>query len=403
MSQNTGRKVTAVSLAALFLVNFAYMADMAIIPAANSIYTQFSEAPAWLLNFILTGPQLIGVLSAVAMPFAMRKYSKRTIILTLFSVFTAVACCGALVINVWYIAVMRAVSGFASGGLAPVALALINELYHDDENKCNMLVGVFNSVTAAAGAVMSIIAGVLCTVHWTHVYYEYFAAIPMLILLFLFVPRTEPEQRPHSGQTAAEKRERLPLGRVCALIGSLLVIGILFNMMSYENSMYVSQTRLGNSVLAGVISSVITLATAIGCILTAPIYAKLKRGLAPVIYALLAVGYLGCRLVLGKAWLILCCSLLGFGYGIAMSYFYIYAAAVVPSSRVSQIIGYIAAANGLGAFLCSYVSSGWMQLLRIEKLTDLCLLYAAILGVGSVLSVYLAIRCKRRNLEQNPA
>ena len=78
------KKAAVLGTAAFFLINFAYMADMVIIPAADAILLRFSDAPAWLLNFILTGSQLMAVPSALLAPALMRRFRKKRILLFSF-------------------------------------------------------------------------------------------------------------------------------------------------------------------------------------------------------------------------------------------------------------------------------------------------------------------------------
>jgi hypothetical protein len=75
----TAKRMNIMGIIALFLVNFGYMADMVIIPAAHEIYNEFSAEPVGLLNFILTGPQLIDVASALLVTVFMRHFSKKNI------------------------------------------------------------------------------------------------------------------------------------------------------------------------------------------------------------------------------------------------------------------------------------------------------------------------------------
>jgi MFS family permease len=395
----TTKQMSIMGIIALFLVNFGYMADMVIIPAANEIYNEFSAAPVGLLNFILTGPQLIGVASALLVTIFMRHLSKKSIIVCLFALFTIFSCLGVAVKNPYYIAAMRFGTGFAFGGLAPAAIALINEIYHEDEKKCSWLVGSFNGFTAIIGAIMSIIAGWLCAIRWDFVFYEYLAAIPMLILLLIFVPKTEPEKTQTAQEGESGTAEKIPIGSVAVLIGSLFLLGLIFNIAPYQCSIYVAQTGLGDSMLAGVLNGVLTIFTAIGCFVFAAIYERFKRGIAALIYFFLAVGFLGCCFVVNQAWVIVFYALLGFGWGLAMPYFYMYATVIAPPSKASMILCLVAADIGLGAFLSSYLSTIMMSAFNFSELILLFPIYAGIAFIGGILSLILTIRS--RKLEVN--
>jgi MFS family permease len=274
-------------------------------------------------------------------------------------------------------------------------MALINEFYHDDEKKCSMVIGNFSASTALIGAVMSIIAGLLCSIRWDFVFYEYLAAIPILVLMIIFIPRTPPEKETGSRKKESAASEKIPAVRVTALIGSLFVVGVLFGFMAYQCSMYVDQTELGTSVFAGVLSGVVTVSTAIACFIFAAIYACIKRGTAVLIYAFLAVGFFVGSFILNQAWAVLCFTLLGFGYGLAMSYFYMHATVIVPPSKASFVLCLVAADVGLGTFLSSYFSTSMMTIFKFSELISLLPIYACIAVIGGILSIILTIRSRK--------
>jgi MFS family permease len=392
----TSKRISIMGLIALFLLNFGYMADMVIVPAADSIIREFANAPVGVLNFILSGPQLFAIGSALLVSALMRSISKKNIIVALFSLFTVAACLGAAIKDPYYIAIMRALVGISYGGMVPVAIALINEIYHEDEKKCSALVGTFNGFTALIGAVMAIVAGWLCAIHWSYVFYEYLAAIPILILLIVFVPKTKPEKVQTKEDGKAAVSEKVPIGRVIALLGSVLVVCIIFNFMVYQSSIYVAQNGLGDSVFSGILNSVITILTAIACFIFSFVYGRFKRGTAALMYFVLAAGYFGCSFALNQIWAIFCVALLGFGFGLAMSYFFIYATVIVPPTKVSMMLGLVAADIGLGTFLCTYASTFLMSFFSFTKLTSVCLIYAGVAVVGGVVSVILTLRNSRK-------
>jgi MFS family permease len=390
------RKMSGIALIALFLVNFAYMADMAIIPAADAIYSVFSDAPIGLLNFILTGPQLIGVASALLISVLMRRFSKKRIIVVFFALFTISACLGAVVKDPYYIAAMRALVGFSNGGLAPAAIALISEVYFDDEKKLNGLVGAFSGFTALIGAAISIVAGWLCSIHWDYVYYIYFAAIPMLFLLMISLPDLPLQQA--TDKTNETTHVKMSISRLAALIGSILLICVIFNVMSYQCAIYVTQNGLGDSVFAGILSGVVTISTAVGCFIFAPIYNRLNRGISSVFYFMLALGFLTSLFPFNQVWAIVCFAILGFAYGLAMPYYYVRASAIVPPEMASSVTGIVAAAIGFGSFLSSFVSTFLINIFDFSALISLFPLYIGVLTLGGIVAVILAVRDKKTRL-----
>ena len=378
-------KIGVFGLAALFLVNFAYMADYVIVPAINSIYEEFSEAPSWILNFVTTGTQLTAFISALFAGTYMKHFSKKSIIIFFFGLFTVAASLGCAIENIYYIALMRAIAGFAMGALPPVALALINEVYHDDTKKCDWLVGSFNAAMALIGAVMSLVAGFLCAIHWQWVYYEYLAAIPMLLLMVFYIPKTPPEKEEKT--SAVREQVPFPMLPLIRLLISLTVFGILYITISYQCSIYIAETGMGGSGTAGTVASVMIIGSTLGGLIFAPLYQRIKRKTIALLYLLLAAGYLGICFVFGSVWFGFCCMLFGFAYGTALPFYYQYITVVVPPERISGSLGFVTAAIGLGSFASVYVTGWFMNIMGLTEQIQAAPYFAAISLVLAVISL----------------
>lgn len=386
------KKTAVLGTAAIFLINFAYMADMVIIPAADAILLRFSDAPAWLLNFILTGSQLMAVPSALLAPAMMRRFRKKRILLFFFSLFTISGCAGALVQSAAYLALMRALVGFSFGALAPTALSLLTELYQGDEKKCAAVMGAFNGVMTAMGAIMSVIAGFLCARRWDAVYLEYLAAVPMLIFMAVFLPSRPPEREQTQAPCSAGPQTR-SVGKVCFLVVSIFFSCLTFNTMTYQCSIFVSQSGLGDSVFAGVISSTLAAASALSSFFFSAIFQKLRHRVCLLCFGLTALVYAGCCFPVNRVWILLCMVLLGLAYGLELPYFYLYAAEIAPPHRRSLVMGIVAASLGLGAFFTSYIVTLLERLLHIRELVSLWPVY--ILFSLAAAAMYLPWKRKR--------
>lgn len=368
------KSVSLLDIAAIFLVNFAYMSDMVIIPAADAILNQFSGAPAWLLNFILTGSQLAAVPSALLAPLLMRRFRKKHLILFFFSLFTIASCAGALIPNAAYLALMRAVVGFSFGALAPTALSLLTEIYQNDTRKCAAVLGAFNGVMTAMGAIMTVIAGFLCVRRWDAVYLEYLAAVPMLLLMAISIPSYPPEcAQPQNVCDGVP--QVLSIRQVCFLVISIFFSCLTFNTMTYQCSIFVSQTGLGDSVFSGVISSTLAACSALSSFFFSLIFQKLRHRVCMVCFSLTALVYAGCCFPSSKLWILLCMVVLGLAYGLELPYFYLYAAEIAPASKRSLVMGIVAASLGFGAFFTSYIVTFLEQMLHVNELVALWPVY----------------------------
>lgn len=386
MKASNDRKISILGLAAIFCVNLAYMADLVIIPAADSIYAVFGDAPVWVLNFILSGPQLITIFSALLAPSLSRQFSKKHIIITAFAVFTIAASSCGFILNVYYIALMRAIVGFCNGILMSTAMAFLAELYWQDEAKCSAVMGYYNSSMNGFGIVLPLLAGVLCVRQWNLVFYEYLLGIPILLLMFFTLPDTPPEKMQEASSENQAGDEKLPMLRIVSMLISIVVLGTVFNFATYQSSMYLAENQLGDAAVAGVMSSIGCVAGVVAGLFFGKAYEKLKQNLIIVIYLLLALGYVGISFVLSAFWFGICLFVMGLAYGASMSYYFAYATTFVPESKNSTVTGWITAGVSVGTFLCTYVSSFLQATLGIDTLLGLCPIYAGIAGIGVLMT-----------------
>ena len=140
-------------LISLFLTNVAVMADMVIIPAGNGLYETFQNDAA--VNFILSGPSFIMLFSAMLCGKLMQYLSKKKILIGAMILFAVSAILGGAVANVYYVLVMRILVGISMGFVNAAAMALIAEVYVD-EDKRGTIMGIFNATMAGTGAVISL-------------------------------------------------------------------------------------------------------------------------------------------------------------------------------------------------------------------------------------------------------
>ena len=89
--------------------------------------------------------------------------------------FAVSAILGGAVANVYYVLVMRILVGISMGFVNAAAMALIAEVYVD-EDKRGTIMGIFNATMAGTGAVISLIAGVFAVRSWNEVFKVYWIA-----------------------------------------------------------------------------------------------------------------------------------------------------------------------------------------------------------------------------------
>lgn len=390
---NTVKKFSLLAFISLCFVNFAYMSDMVIIPAADLIEKAFKDVPQVLISFIISGPQLLASVAAILATIWMRKFHKKKILVVIFAIFCAASCLGAAVENVYYVAFMRAIVGFCGGTCSPVALSLINDFYHDDEYRYSVYVGYFQSVGTLMAMVMSIVSGIVCVGGWKNAYMVYYAAIPMLALIALFVPDSNSVDVAHSTESK-ESKEHMPWVAMSGIIVAVLIASVAANIMAYLCAIYVADSGLGDSAFAGLMSGCMTLATSVSCFFFAKLYNALKRFISVLIWGLTGVAYLLFIIAVNPAVAIGGKVVLGFAYGLLMSYYCVYVGDIVPASQVSTAIAIIMGTIGLGAFLSSYVAYFMMQLLNTTSLVSVFPFILALMMIMMIIELMIALKKK---------
>ena len=386
--------LTPIAMAALCLCNFAYMADLVIIPIGDAIFSAYPDAPTWLLNFILSGPQLIMVVSMLLGTVLMKRFSKRSIILAGFAVFTVSSCLGAAADSAPYIAVMRAVTGFSGGMCTPVALSLINETYCDDPEKGGAMVGYFNSTNALFGLLMSVSAGLLGAAHWQNAFRVYLAAIPMLILLFIFLPKSGAPVKAESA-VSGSSQEKIPWKQFAPILLAVLAGAVLVNACNYLSSVYIAEKALGDSSYSGIFTAVITLSTTVISALFGTLYKHLRRYSGAAMFVLTAVCYLVLYTAAGKAAALLGAVLNGMAYGFLASYYAAVITEFVPASQMGTATPLVLAGLGIGSFLSTYFVYAMMSLLGKSEVSAVFPLFVVLCLIGAAVSA-LTVR-KARN------
>lgn len=389
MKSNLMTKITIV------LLTFAIMGDMVVIPAAGGIFGTFYDASPVLLNFILTGPMLISVGASFLCGFLARSISKKNLIVSAYVLFIISACGGALIENIYYIVVMRAIAGFTYGIVGAAATGLIAEIFIEEKVRSSMM-GIYNGMMSLCGVVMSLVSGFLAVGSWKSSFYVYLAAIPILILAVFFLPKTPPEGI--SSEDASESKDRLPLGKFVPVVLAFLTLSALYYIVVYYIAIYVEEMQLGDASTSGMLGSVATIGSFVACMFFSVIYMRIKRATPILIFFCTSIAYLVMAFPT-NVWIVGIMSFLaGAAYGLAMSYYFMHASMIVPSGVMSIAMGIINAAIGLGGFLSSYILELYKAVLGVEIMAPTFLYIGITLAIGGVVSIILTIRARKETV-----
>lgn len=385
-------KLSPLALAGLLFLNVGYYFDLIMIPAWDPIYAFYADEPLAIMNFVTTGPQLFVFIGTLICTWLLTKLSKKTILVICFASFTVFGYAIGFNTNIYYFAVMRTLIGLSVGGLLPVAVALIAEVYYEDQDKVSMLTGVYNGVGAIAGAILTFVAGLLAAEAWQDIYKCYWVSAVILIMLVAFVPKTPPEQ-PHA-RTIEGVASSWSKGPLAATLMAMFTASVFYLIAISRLSFYGTETGLGDPAIAGTISSVMTLASALAGFVFGPIYRKSGRGTPVICYAMFTLGFLLLYIQGNLALAFVAFCLLGFAYTAILSYYLAYVAYVVPDYMASKAITLTSAAMSLGACASSYI---FTFVMGIGGFTNSFLVPATgfVALVCLVISIVLTVRTRK--------
>lgn len=397
MELSKGKKIAL--MFALIMATFVPMADLFIIPAAGNMYEYFAGESLSVLNFILSGPALIALFVALIAGKLMGTVRKKLLLEIAIVLFGVGGILGIAVENVYYMAAMRCLVGAACGIVAPCCMAVLNDIF-TDEKQLGTMIGIWNAGMSAVGAVVGVVAGVVAAMRWQMVFQLFWVAVPMLLIVIFCMPKETPyeavrrEGMSDPSHVDAVVKEKMPWGAlVLDMIGyfaGMLIVCIMY----YQIALYLVELNIGTAVLAGTLSTALTIATFVACMSFGVLFAKpIMRKFFPfLMFIVLAVAYFVFAFIPTVAGASVGMVLIGLINGFMMSYYQSHVAIIVPESQAPFALSITSSVLGLGMFLTTYV----FTLLRgvgSGTVTFVCL----VLAVASVIMAVPALLRHRKD------
>jgi predicted MFS family arabinose efflux permease len=296
----------------------------------------------------------------------------------------------------------RTLVGVGQGLVNVVAVSLIADLY-DDPGLRARITGYYNAGLSLAAIGFSYVAGALASGgQWEDAFKCYYAAVPMVILLILFVPgggaiQSGPaEGRPSPGAKAS-RREGLGW-RYWWMAACWLLINTLFGAsVLYFISPYIVQNGLGDSEFTGLATSVKSVLGFLICLGFGVIYSRLKR-LTNAVCLLTAVGCLAAMILAPSRFAALVlASIAGCGYKVAFSYVYAHGFSIVPASRRDDAVAVTTAVYGVGSFASTYFGTMAMRLTGGDSVTRMFVIPMVLMALLAVVDIIVSLK-ERRSL-----
>lgn len=343
---------------AIILTNVVVMHDFVIYPITNTLYKIFPNQTAGV-SVIVSGPAIVMVIVSLLVPYLLKQINKKHLLSIACIIFACASIGGSAISSVPYMIVCRLLCGFAYGIVQVVAMDII-ACYFFDENKKASFMGIYNTGMSIIGIIMSLLAGNLALVSWQNTYKAYYLAIPMVILVLLFVPNLKASEAAETIESDSSSKSSMGSCFWIMLMDYLIFAIGYGGALSMLVSLYVFENNLGNEAYVGMLTSINTLGSAIFCILFGFIYSRLKTRTSILHYIILTISIAAMAFIPNKTVLIIVEFLGGAAYGMQFSYMYSQGTSIVPPENISKAISYISAATGLAMFITPHLFTAAM-------------------------------------------
>ncbi len=152
-TRNNGGKLTATVLSISLLT---VMAGAAIAPALGIIRDHFSDAPDMLVQFIVSLPALLIIVTNLLFPWLCSLLKTRSLALTGLLLYVVAGAGCFFVDDIWLLLAMRALLGVSVGMIMPLSTGLL-AYYFPPERQASLM-----GLSAAMNQMGGVVVGALC-------------------------------------------------------------------------------------------------------------------------------------------------------------------------------------------------------------------------------------------------
>ena len=217
---NVSKKVTATILSMSLLT---VMAGAAIAPALGIIKAHFCDAPAMLVQFIVSMPALLIIVTNLFFLPLSRILRTRTIATTGLLLYIVAGAGCFFVDDIYVLLLLRAILGISVGLIMPLSTGLLAFYFPPEEQA--RLMGLSAAMNQMGGVVATLLAGLLATIEWNYAFLVYLLGLIALVMVWLWLPD---EQLGSANKRGVPFQPRQLLKFHPSVVGMLLLMMIFF-------------------------------------------------------------------------------------------------------------------------------------------------------------------------------
>ena len=218
--KRVSKKVTATILSMSLLT---VMAGAAIAPALGIIKAHFSDASAMLVQFIVSMPALLIIVTNLFFLPLSRILRTRAIATTGLLLYVVAGAGCFFVDDICVLLFLRAILGISVGLIMPLSTGLLAYYFPPEEQA--RLMGLSAAMNQMGGVVATLLAGLLATIKWNYAFLVYLLGLIALVMVWLWLPD---EQLGSANKRGVPFQPRQLLKFHPSVVGMLMLMMIFF-------------------------------------------------------------------------------------------------------------------------------------------------------------------------------
>ena len=338
---NVSKKVTATILSMSLLT---VMAGAAIAPALGIIKAHFCNAPTMLVQFIVSMPALLIIVTNLFFLPLSRVFRTRAIATTGLLLYVVAGAGCFFVDDIYVLLVMRAVLGISVGLIMPLSTGLLAYYFPPEEQA--HLMGLSAAMIQMGGVVATLLAVLLAAVEWNYAFLVYLLGLTALVMVWLWLPD---EKLGSANKRGVPFQPRQLLKFHPSVIGMLLLMMIFFifptNFAVVSSSQLGLSTNLITALMVGLDVVAFFIGMAFGGVMTH--FRQIVKYFAPVFFL---TGY-AAYLIPNVLMLVIGSVLIGIANGVGVPYLNTIASIKGGKNSATTVMPLLSAALYLGQFV----------------------------------------------------
>lgn len=343
------KKSKMVIAAGLLIMSMTMACNSALSPILAEIGKYFPEASDASIQIVLTIINLITLPMMIIEPFFEKYITKRDNAI----IGTVLMLVGALLPQVlnsqlWMLYLASAVIGAGLSFVVVTSSSLISD-YFTGIDKSRMM-GFQSIFVSIGGTIIAKGSGLLTAMGgWKTGYLVFFITLPIIIIVFLTVPRGEVIVAEQSTEKGGISGSMIYFGALC------LLTGVFVATFNTNIAMYIDAKGIGDANTAGTVAAIMQIVGIVGGLLLGTVVKMFKRLTIGASILVMAVGTACVGLSTNFYVICLGALLVGIGFAIRNPGAVTFGANMVPAAQASLAIAIISASYNVGNFFSAFI------------------------------------------------